>query len=145
MEAVVEGRAAAGLLGPPFNHIALGRGCRVLARAHEEVPRLPGIGAVLRASASPATTEAARAYVRALAGAAAWATDDREEEAVRMLEAAGFDREGAVQLFGIRARRSPPPTTASPCSTRCAATWGCCLRARPRPKRSFTDGMRRRG
>src|SRR6185312_10077716 len=51
---------------------------------------------------------AAHAYVRALAGAAAWATDDREEEAVRMLEAAGFDREGAVQLFGIRARTVAP-------------------------------------
>ena len=108
MEAVVEGRAAAGLLGPPFNQIAHGRGCRVLARAHEEVPRLPGIGAVVRASATPATMGAAQAYVRALADAAAWATDDREEEAVRMLEAAGFDREGAVQLFAIRARTVAP-------------------------------------
>ena len=108
MEAVVEGRAAAGLLGPPFNQIALGRGCRVLAHAHEEVPRLPGIGAVLRASATPATMGAAHAYVRALAESAAWATDDREDEAVGMLEAAGFDREGAVQLFGIRARSVTP-------------------------------------
>ena len=46
--------------------------------------------------------------MRALAEAAAWATDDREEEAVGMLEAAGFDREGAVQLFGIRARSVAP-------------------------------------
>ena len=34
--------AAAGLLGPPFNQIAIARGCRVLAHAHEEVPGFRG-------------------------------------------------------------------------------------------------------
>jgi ABC-type nitrate/sulfonate/bicarbonate transport system substrate-binding protein len=108
MDAVVEGRAAAGLLGPPFNRMAMERGCHVLAHAHAEFGDLPGIGVVIRASAAPATRRAARAYLRALADAAAWATDDLEPEAVAMLERAGFDPDGAVQLFRIRARTVEP-------------------------------------
>jgi ABC-type nitrate/sulfonate/bicarbonate transport system substrate-binding protein len=108
MDAVVEGRAAAGLLGPPFNRMAQDRGCRVIARAHADFPELPGIGVVLRASAPPETQAAARSYVRVLADAAAWATADREQEAVAMLERAGFDPAGAAQLLRIRPRTVEP-------------------------------------
>ena len=146
MEAIVEGRAAAGLLGPPFNQIALGRGCRVLAHAHEEVPRLPGIGAVIRASATPATMGAAHAYVRALAEAAAWATDDREEEAVRDARGRGLRSRGG----GAAVRH--PRANGRPRRRRHRAA----LRDAPRPRDAAfgrapgrgarsTDGMRRRG
>ena len=107
MEAVIEGRAAAGssdhrsttspsgaAAGSSRAPTRRSRDCRGSARCSGP-PRRPRPGS-------------GEAYVRALAGAAAWATDDREEEAVRMLEAAGFDREGAVQLFAIRARTVAP-------------------------------------
>ena len=108
MEAVIEGRAAAGLLGPPFNRMAIDRGCRVLTGAHEEFPAMPGIGAVLRTSLPQGTRDAAAAYLAALERAAAWATDEREGEAIAMLEDAGFDPAGARGLFAIRARSVAP-------------------------------------
>jgi ABC-type nitrate/sulfonate/bicarbonate transport system substrate-binding protein len=108
MEAVIEGRAAAGLLGPPFNRVAIDRGCHVLTGAHDEFPAMPGIGAVLRASLPQETKDAAAAYLTALERAAAWATDERESEAVAMLEDAGFDPAGARGLFDIRARSLAP-------------------------------------
>jgi ABC-type nitrate/sulfonate/bicarbonate transport system substrate-binding protein len=108
MDAVIEGRAAAGLLGPPFNRMAAERGCHLLATVESEVPALPGIGVVVRTSRAPELARPVAAYLQALAGAAAWATDEREEQAVAMLQDAGFDPAGAGQLFAIRARDIAP-------------------------------------
>jgi ABC-type nitrate/sulfonate/bicarbonate transport system substrate-binding protein len=108
MDAVVEGRAAAGLLGPPFNQMAAERGCHLLATVESEFPALPGIGVVVRISRAPELARPVAAYLQALAGAAAWATDEREEQAVAMLQDAGFDPVGARQLFAIRARDVAP-------------------------------------
>ena len=100
MQAVVEGRAAAGLLGPPFNRMAADAGCRVLGAAHEEFPALPGIGAVVRASLAPETGAcgATRTSARSRRPRPGRPTSARSE-AVAMLEAAGFDRAGAAGLF----------------------------------------------
>ena len=61
-----------------------------------------------------------------------------------MLEAAGFDREGAVELFGIRARTVAPADDGIALLYEMRRDLGMLPAGAPRPRRSFTDGMRRR-
>lgn len=53
LEALMEGKGDATLLGPPFDHHAEARGANILARVNDKYPEFPGQGLVLRTCQLP--------------------------------------------------------------------------------------------
>ena len=100
-DALVSGRAAAGLLGPPWSTRALESGLVRLTTAEEALPALPGIGVVVRASRHAEATDRLQPYLDALDAAARWVAETDRAAAIEVLVAAGFDEHGAAALLDV--------------------------------------------
>jgi ABC-type nitrate/sulfonate/bicarbonate transport system substrate-binding protein len=106
--ALVEGRAAAGLLGPPWSYQALEAGLIKLAGVHEVLPSLPGIGVAVRQSRLEELHAPVTRYLVALGRAISWLASASREEALGRLASAGFEGRGAEDLLAVA------PTTLAP-------------------------------
>lgn len=97
-EALIEGRATATILVPPFDSMAQARGFRVLWDVAEMAPGYPGV--VVVTQRAPAREEALVRYLAALQAANRWATDPANaEEARAALVAARYDEAAAERLI----------------------------------------------
>jgi ABC-type nitrate/sulfonate/bicarbonate transport system substrate-binding protein len=105
---LVEGRAAAGLLGPPWSYQAREAGLVKLAGVHEVLPTLPGIGVAVRQSRLEELDAPVTRYLTALGRAISWLATASHEEALARLAAAGFEGRGAEDLLDVA------PTTLAP-------------------------------
>lgn len=96
-EALMEGRATATILVPPFDAMAQARGFRVLWDVAEMAPDYPGV--VVVTQRSPAREEALLRYLAALQEANGWATDPvNATEARAALVAARYSEAAAEAL-----------------------------------------------
>jgi ABC-type nitrate/sulfonate/bicarbonate transport system substrate-binding protein len=99
--ALTEGRASAGLLGPPWSYQALDAGLHRLTSVEAELPAFPGIGLVVRAARLAELETPLKLYIKALESAARWAAEAERDEAIRLLVEAGFDERGATDLLDV--------------------------------------------
>jgi ABC-type nitrate/sulfonate/bicarbonate transport system substrate-binding protein len=106
--ALVDGRAAAGLLGPPWSYQAIEAGLVKLAGVHEALPALPGIGVAVRQARLEELDAPVTRYLAALGRAITWLASASREEALARLAAAGFEGRGAEDLLAVA------PTTLAP-------------------------------
>jgi len=98
-DALVEGKAAATILVPPFIDMAIGRGFSKLWSGDEVAPAYPGVVATARASWLGANEETAVRYLRALLEANAWGADAANSQAaVAALIAARYTESAAMRL-----------------------------------------------
>ncbi len=100
-EAIHDGRAAAGLLGPPWSYDALEAGLTRLMTAHHALPSLPGIGLAVRASRLDELRRPIDAYLTALRRAIRWIGESDREQVLAVLIGAGFDSRGAADLLAV--------------------------------------------
>ncbi len=104
LEALIQGRADATLLGPPLDELAERAGLVRLTSANEALPALPGQAIVVRAERSEAETAALAAYLAALAAAVELAAGMTAEEGIALLEAHGFPSRSAAEAWRTRPR-----------------------------------------
>jgi ABC-type nitrate/sulfonate/bicarbonate transport system substrate-binding protein len=100
-DAITTGQAAGGLLGPPWSDQALAQGLHRLTTVEAALPAFPGIGVAVRAARLAELRPALARYLAALAQATRWAADAPRDEAIALLEAAGFPPAGAVALLDV--------------------------------------------
>lgn len=103
LEALLDGRADATLLGPPLDHRAEGAGLVALASINDAFPDLPGQGVVIRVPAGGEQSRAITAYLDALAKAISVSATWGEDEGVALLQHAGIPASAAVKLWQARA------------------------------------------
>ncbi|UGS36161.1 ABC transporter substrate-binding protein [Capillimicrobium parvum] len=100
-DAVTQGRAAGGLLGPPWSDQAIDQGLRRLTTVEQALPDFPGIGVAVREARLAELGPALERYLAALAEAAAWAATASRDEALELFTAAGFPPAGASALLDV--------------------------------------------
>jgi len=100
-EALVAERAAAGLLGPPWNVRATDAGLHALTTLEDAFPRFPGIGLLVRESRMAELADAVGRYLAALDGAMNWADHADSTAAIQRLIDAGFDDRSARALMAV--------------------------------------------
>ena len=107
-DALVSGRATAGLLGPPWSTRAIDSGLVRLTTAEEALPALPGIGVVLRASRHAEVADRLQPYLDGLDAAVRWVAETDRATAIEVLVAAGFDEHGAAALLDVVPKNLEP-------------------------------------
>ena len=100
-DAVVSGRAAGALLGPPWSTRAMEGGLVRLTTVEEALPSFPGIGVVVRASRHAEIGDALQPYLDGLTAALRWAAATPRPAVIDVLVAAGFDADGAAALLDV--------------------------------------------
>ena len=99
-EALMEGRARASILIPPFDAMVLGKGYKVLWSAAQMAPDYPGVVVAARAAMMDARGGAVAAYLRALLQAQRWATTAaNRDRAIAALQAARYGADAAALLI----------------------------------------------
>ena len=107
-DALVSGRATAGLLGPPWSTRAIESGLIRLTTAEDALPALPGIGVVVRASRHAEVADRLQPYLEGLDAAVRWVAETDRAAAIEVLVAAGFDEQGAAALLDVVPRSLEP-------------------------------------
>jgi ABC-type nitrate/sulfonate/bicarbonate transport system substrate-binding protein len=100
-DAILSGRAAGGLLGPPWSTRAIDKGLARLTTIEAALPAFPGIGVVVRASRRSTIGDALSAYLDGLDAAVQWVAAHNRAAAIDVLVAAGFDAQGAAALIDV--------------------------------------------
>jgi ABC-type nitrate/sulfonate/bicarbonate transport system substrate-binding protein len=101
-ETIWDGRADAGLLGPPWSQAAVAGGLVRLTTVESEFPNFPGVGLAVRATQVEPSCRALSAYLRACSKAAAWASDRTHRgEALALLIDGGFRPQGAEATLAV--------------------------------------------
>jgi ABC-type nitrate/sulfonate/bicarbonate transport system substrate-binding protein len=99
-EALMEGRARATILIPPFDTMAQAKGFHTLWTRETMAPRYPGMVVAARRKWLAERPDAAVRYLRALLRAQAWALDPaNRENAVAVLKASRYPDEMAARLI----------------------------------------------
>ncbi|HEY2652048.1 MAG TPA: ABC transporter substrate-binding protein [Solirubrobacteraceae bacterium] len=101
-EAIRDGDADAGLLGPPWSQQAAESGLVHLTTVEAEFPDFPGIGLVVRRVQVERVRPVLGAYLRACSTAAAWACHPTHRgAALGILADAGFPPQGAESILAV--------------------------------------------
>lgn len=108
LEALLEGRADATLLGPPFDAMAVDSGAMLLGSVPEMIPGYPGQGLVARADAIGSGELAA--YLELLQVATRIANRLEVAEGIELLVAAGFGK-AAGSAWATRSRSLRVPAS----------------------------------
>jgi ABC-type nitrate/sulfonate/bicarbonate transport system substrate-binding protein len=102
LQAIRDGEADAGLLGPPWSQEAVADGLVRLGTVEAEFPDFPGICLAVRRSEIERLRPVLISYLRACAKAAAWASEpSNREAAVTLLTQAGFPEQGAEAVLDV--------------------------------------------
>lgn len=99
--ALVAGRAAAGLLGAPWNVRAMDEGLRSLTTIEDAFPTFPGIGLLVRESRMDELRDVLERYMTALQTALDWSAEAGPSATAARLAEAGVDRRSAEALVGV--------------------------------------------
>lgn len=105
LDALLDGRGDATLLGPPFDQIAQAAGQHVLATVQDRYPTFPGQGLVVSRSALPRFEQTLLRWLRALDGACHQAAVAPEDVCGAMQHVSGLDAATVAKL-----QRSIPST-----------------------------------
>lgn len=98
-DAIMEGRAVSTILVPPFDDMAVAKGCKALWSVDDIAPQYPGVVIAARRAFLRERPEAARRYLSALVHANAWAARSENSDAAQTaLTAARYSSKSAAIL-----------------------------------------------
>ncbi|APH46038.1 hypothetical protein BMW26_14535 [Microbacterium sp. 1.5R] len=102
LDALLDGRVDATLLGPPFDAMADAAGVTRIASVDTVLPSYPGQGILVRAQRTPSEDEELRAYLRALTEAVSVADAMERGSGAELITQSGVPRGSAEALWESR-------------------------------------------